>query len=232
MEIYKLSDEVPSEKKQSARGRDAWRDDACAAELKITSLKQGAKNPNRINVFIDERFGFSLDIAQVVDYKLKVGKKISVEELSELKKASEFGKLYHRTLEWTLLRPRSEREVRDYLLRKLKKSSSEDILQLSQDILQRLISKGYVDDKKFAEWYVENRFIKKGISKKRLQIELIKKGIPRDIIVEVLDGRDDEEEIRKIIAKKRAKYDDEKLIQYLCRQGFPYDLVKNLVEED
>jgi SOS response regulatory protein OraA/RecX len=57
--------------------------------------------------------------------------------------------------------------------------------------------------------------------------------VAREIIERVLDNseRNDEEEIKKIIAKKRARYDDEKLIAYLCRQGFQYDAVKSLVEE-
>ena len=59
----------------------------------------------------------------------------------------------------------------------------------------------------------------------------MKKGVSKEIIDEVLSGRNDEEEARKMIAKKRGKYDDEKLIAYLCRQGFSYDLVKRLVEE-
>ena len=40
-----------------------------------------------------------------------------------------------------------------------------------------------------------------------------------------------QEEIKKIIAKKRAKYDDEKLISYLCRQGFSFELAQSLVRE-
>ena len=61
--------------------------------------------------------------------------------------------------------------------------------------------------------------------------ELLKKGVSRGIISEVLSGRDDEEEIKKMIAKKRSKYtDDEKLISYLCRQGFPFELVRSLVQ--
>ena len=89
-----------------------------------------------------------------------------------------------------------------------------------------------MDDYKFAEWYVENRFVKKGISKKRLKMELMKKGVAREIVDEVIDDRDDEEEIRKVIAKKRAKYDDEKLMGYLVRQGFSYDLVKQVLSEE
>ena len=74
--------------------------------------------------------------------------------------------------------------------------------------------------------------MKKGVSKKRLRMELIKKGVTKEIVEEVLDGRNDEEEIKKMIAKKRAKYDDEKLIGYLCRQGFSYDLVQRMVQEN
>ena len=63
-------------------------------------------------------------------------------------------------------------------------------------------------------------------------MELMKKGNSREIIEEVLDGRDDEDELRKMVAKKRSKYDDEnKLMAYLVRQGFPYDLVRKVVEE-
>ena len=76
---------------------------------------------------------------------------------------------------------------------------------------------------------MENRFVKKGISKKRLKMELVKKGVASDIVEEVLTKRNDEEELLKIIAKKRNKYDDEKLINYLCRQGFEFQLVQNLV---
>ena len=98
-------------------------------------------------------------------------------------------------------------------------------------IVERLTGRGYVNDQKFAEFYVENRFVKKGVSQRRLQMELTKKGIAKEIIDEVLRGRNDEEEICKIIARKRSKYDDEKLIAYLCRQGFSYDLVKKIVTE-
>ena len=183
--------------------------------MKITNLKSGVKNPNRVNVFVDDKYSFSLDLTQVVDFKLKIGQEITPEKLAELKSASDFGKLYQRTLEWALVRPRSIRETRDYLRRK-------DRSDFSEAIITRLIET-------FAKYYVENRFVKKGISKKRLRLELIKKGINQDIIDEVLNARNDETEIKKVIAKKRAKYDDDKLISYLVRQGFDYQLAQTLV---
>ncbi len=236
MDIFRLSDEVgaaagendgakPARDNASAvAGDDAL---AVAHELVITDLKQGVKNPNRVNVFIDGKFSFSLDIAQVVDLGVKVGTKLSTEKLAELKKASEFGKLYQRALEWALVRPRSEKEVRDYLYKKVfERKLDKDYIDL---IVTRLKEKKYLDDLVFAKYYVENRFVKKGISRRRLSLELMKKGVAKEIIAEVLDGRNDEEEILKMIAKKRGRYDDEKLISYLCRQGFSFELVQNLV---
>jgi regulatory protein len=267
MDIYKLSDEIPEEKfrRRASRGRKAEGGhgpetvfDEKNSDYSITDIKQAVKNENRVNIFVNGKYSFSLDIAQVVDLGIKKGLIITEAQLADYKKASEFGKAYQRALEWVLTRPRSESEVKDHIIRKLKKSSSdalfrarcygdqslgplpvgrggssEDFVELSEKIISRLASRGYIDDEKFARYYVENRFVKKGISMKRLKVELMKKGVAREIIERVLDNseRNDEEEIKKIIAKKRARYDDEKLIAYLCRQGFQYDLVKSLVEE-
>lgn len=196
---------------------------------KITDLKQGVRNPDRVNVFVDGKFSFSLDISQVVDFGIKVGREVSSEDLAEFKKASEFGKLYQRALEWVLSRPHSKKELYDYLYKKIYEKKLDK--NYINKIIEKLEDKNYINDEKFAEWYAENRFLKKGISLKRLKMELLKKGISKEIIEEVLadSGRNDEEELKKMIAKKRSKYDDEKLTAYLCRQGFSYDLVRELV---
>ena len=197
----------------------------------ITDIRQGVKNPNRANIFINGKYSFSLDITQVVDLKVKIGKSVSEEELAELKKASEFGKLYQRTLEWVLMRPRSVKETRDYLRRKIYDKKLD--AGFSDTIVERLIEKKYLNDEKFAEYYVENRFVKKGVSQKRLKMELFKKGVAAEIVEEVLahSERDEAEEAKKMIAKKRGRYDDEKLIAYLCRQGFSYQLARSLIQD-
>lgn len=248
MEIINLKSSTPEENSESKI-------------LKITDIKQAVKNQDRVNIFVNNKYSFSLNIAQVVDFKVKIGRELTEAELEEMKKASAFGKEYQRALEWVLMRPRSVRELRDHLARRAIKQSSwghpqslrgrsdepredgreerpqEGCLSLSAEerevIIERLTQKGYLNDEKFAEYYVENRFVKKGISKKRLKMELMKKGIDSKIIENVLESgaRNDEEEIKKIIIKKRNKYDDEKLVAYLIRQGFPYDLVKELVSE-
>ena len=148
MEIYKLSDFSENGKKNFV----------------ITDLKQGVKNPDRVNVFVDSKFSFSLDVAQVVDLKIKIGRKITEEELAELQQASEFGKLYQKTLEWVLMRPRSEKETRDYIFKKVfEKNLDKDYVD---EITDKLKDKKYLDDYRFSEFWVENRFVKRGISKK------------------------------------------------------------------
>ena len=116
MEIYRLKDEIPKENKspgltKSIKGGIIKRSTTNGVEdrggLKITDLKQGVKNPNRVNVFVDGKYSFSLDVAQVVDFGVKVGRVLSETELEEMKRASEFGKAYQRALEWVLVRPRS-----------------------------------------------------------------------------------------------------------------------------
>ena len=68
--------------------------------------------------------------------------------------------------------------------------------------------------------------MKKGASIRRLKLELAQKGID-NATIELLvkeNIRSDDEELRKIIAKKRYRYSDQqKLMQYLARQGFSYE---------
>ena len=106
--------------------------------------------------------------------------------------------------------------------------------EAGEKIIEKLKLKKYLDDEKFAEWYVENRFVKKGVSTKRLKMELMKKGVKRELAEATINkiGRGDETEIKKIVAKKRTRYDDERLISYLVRQGFDYHLAQTVVREN
>ena len=204
-----------------------------SASKTITDLKQGVHNSNRVNVFVDHEFSFSLDLTQVVDFHLKIGKALMPEELAELKRASAYGKLYGGTLEWVLTRPRSVKETRDHLIKKRFQKKLDFADADINEILAKLSQKGYLDDRKFATWFIENRFVKKGISKTRLRQELLIKGIDKNLIDELLENssRTETEEIKKVIRKTAPKTTDpQKLLAYLVRHGFPYDLSRELVD--
>lgn len=215
--------------------------------MKITALTAQQRDPNRINVMVDGKYRFSLDISQVVSLGVKVGCEYTDAELSEIEGESQFGKLYARALEYCLMRPHSKREVRDYLWRKTRETryksrkTGEIKLrdgvspELTDRVYEKLIEKGYLDDEKFARYWVENRNLTKGASKRKLSSELAAKGVERGIIEQLLaeSSRTDESELQKIIIKKRPKYTDEqKLMQYLARQGFGYDDIKRALSDD
>jgi regulatory protein len=215
--------------------------------MKITGLTSQQKIKNRINVMVDGKYRFSLDIYQVADLGIRVGKDYTDKELTELETESQFGKLYARALEYSLMRPHSAREVRDYLYRKTRSTKSRnrktgevhERLGVSQEVtvrvFDRLVEKGYIDDEKFTRYWVENRSLTKGTSRRKLQAELRSKGVENSIIEQYLSDseRNDEDELQKIIAKKRSKYpDDQKLMQYLARQGFAYDDIKSALSPD
>lgn len=212
--------------------------------MRITAISAQIKNPDRVNISVNGKFSFSLDISQVVDLGIKVGNEYTEAELVELETESQFGKLYARALEYCLMRPHSSREVRDYLWKKTRatkyKSRSGEIKEregVSEDvanrIFNRLVERGYVNDESFARWWVENRNVRKGTSLRRLTEELRAKGVDQKIITEQIASstRSEEDELKKVILKKQSRYEDsQKLKQYLMRQGFSYDAISRALE--
>ena len=204
--------------------------------MKITSISAQVKNPDRVNVNVDGVYRFSLDIFQVGELGIRVGKEYSEAELVELETESQFGKLYARALDYVMMRPHSGKEVRDYLYRKTRPSINKQGQKregcspaLADRVFERLSEKGYINDEKFARHWVENRNLSKGASLRKISAELRLKGVASGVIEQAMAGSDrtDTEELAKIIVKKRNKYpDDQKFIMYLVRQGFSYEDVK------
>lgn len=215
--------------------------------MKITNLSAQQRDPNRVNVFVDGKYTFSLDVSQVVSLGVKVGREYDEQELAELEQESQFGKLYGRALEYCLMRPHSAREVRDYLWRKTRatryrsKKTGEmkerpGVSQaLADRVFERLVEKAYIDDEAFTRYWVEHRNQAKGMSRRKLEAELQAKGVSREIIERHIQRseRNDADELQKMIAKKRRKYpDDQKLMHYLARQGFSYDDITSALRDD
>lgn len=204
--------------------------------MKITSISVQVRNKERVNVSVDGKYRFSLDITQVADLGIRVGKDYTDDELTKLEEESQYGKLYMRTLEYVLMRPHSQREVRDYLYKKTRdtRTKTGEVKKgyskaLTERVFNRLEQKGYVDDKKFATFWIENRNLRKGISSRKLTAELQAKGVDRAIIEELLSQteRSDMQELMKIVRKRSSRYENEqKFIAYLARQGFSYDDIK------
>jgi len=209
--------------------------------MKITTISVQKRDNNRVNISVDGKYRFSLDVYQLVELGVKVGRECDEAELIALEQDSQFGKLYGRALEYCLMRPHSVREVKDYLYRKTRSTRDKTgeikpgiSPEITMRVYDRLVEKGYIDDIKFTKYWVENRSLTKGVSLRKLTSELRTKGVESSIIEQMLGEteRNDSEEIQKIIAKKRSHYpNDQKLIAYLARLGFSYDEIKKAIDQ-
>jgi len=208
----------------------------------ITAITIQARNKKRVSISVDGKYRFSLDVFQLSDLGLRLGTDYSDKQLTRLEQESQFGKLYGRALEYSLMRPHSAKEVRDYLYRKTRPTRTKTgdtrpgvSSEVTVRVFERLSEKGYIDDVSFTRHWVENRSLRKGASKRTLIAELRMKGVDKEIIEAALSdsGRSDDEELQKVLVKKRSKYpDNQKLIAYLARQGFSYDDIIRALTND
>ena len=198
--------------------------------MKITSIKAQLKNPNRVSIFIESKYSFSLSLDELLQTKLINNQEINDAELKKLKQISSDGKLRMRAFEWLMIRPRSARELKDYLKRK---QASEELIF---DIISDAQKRNYQDDMAFATWWVEQRRSGKQRSARYIVQELSSKGVSREIATAVLKDNEtsDIDALRILVAKKRrnVRYsDNQKLTEYLARQGYSFSLIKEVLAE-
>jgi len=198
--------------------------------MKITSIKQQIKRAGRYSIFVDEKYSFSLSDDALLESKLVRGQELTADEVEQYKQNSIDDKLYNATLRYLSIRLRSRWELQTYLKRKGASPT------LMEDILNKLTKLGYVDDKKFAESFVNDRNLLRPTSRRKLILELKIKKIPQDIINQAVgsDSAIELENLHKIIERKRrqTKYQDNlKLMQYLASQGFNYGDIKDALKD-
>lgn len=193
--------------------------------MKITKIEAQVKRRGRYSIFVDDQFAFGLSETGLIESGISIGLEIDEKRLAELKDRSDFDKIYGRVLDLLARRSRSEWEISDYLKRKQVDEET------ASEILNKLSSRGYVNDEKFARSWVESRRLLKATSKRKLSLELRQKRISDQIITQVIqeDETDEQDVLKKLIEKKRSQtryQDDMKLIAYLARQGFSYGDIK------
>jgi len=199
----------------------------------ITKIKS-QKNKKRVNIYLDDKFGFGLDLKNFMTLGLKVEQELSDIEITEILKKAEFQKTLDKLLRFATLRPRSEKEINDWL-RKHKVHES-----LYQGLFNRLKRLELQDDEKFAKWWIEQRVQFKYKSKKELIYELRGKGIDKNIMEDVLSEVDiDEERIAKeLLEKKKYRWKKlpkiearKKMGEFLGRKGFAWGLIKSAIDD-
>jgi len=146
-----------------------------------------------------------------------------------------FAKFYKKALNFLSFRPRSEKELRDYL----KKKKCDELT--SQRIIENLKDHKFLNDEEFARWWVEQRALIKPKAARIIKMELKQKGIDNDLIGQILkDGKESDLEKAKKLAEKRmprySKIEEktkvyEKLGRFLISKGFDYDIIKQVIDQ-
>ena len=192
-----------------------------------------------MNVYLDGKFGFGIDLDSLVIFDLRVGKRMSQKRIDEVVRKAEFQKTYDKLLQYSTTRPRSEKEINDWLKRKIGKDLNEELYnKQSLRLRQRLKRLELIDDEKFARWWIEQRNAFRPRSKRVLVQELRLKGIDKYIIENALSEYEINEDVIAKSLYDRNKYKWERLPEferkqkasaYLARKGFGWDVIKKVI---
>jgi len=194
---------------------------------KITALRFQRQNPERVNVYLDGKFAFALPAIEAA--QLRKGQELSDTEIERLRALDAETKAYERALRFLGYRPRSEAEVRAHLRRRRIESMIVD------RVIERLKNAGYLDDRIFARFWVENRQQFNPRSVRAVRQELRRKGVAPEIIEEALQqGYEDEEEMAyQLLSSRLHRWHGldraafwRKGGGYLARRGFSYEVIE------
>jgi regulatory protein len=197
---------------------------------KITALKLQKRNRQRINVYLDGEFAFSL--SRIVAAWLAVDQTISDEKVAFLNDQDDQEKAYQQALQFLNYRPRSRAEIRKNLQTH---RVSEPIIAST---LERLTTSGLVNDQIFAQNWIEDRVEFHPRGKRALITELRQHGLDDGVIDQAVEAIDEEKLAYQAAINQSRKLAGEdwqtfrqKLTNFLLRRGFHYDVVNPAVQK-
>jgi regulatory protein len=198
---------------------------------KITAIAVQKKNPNRVNISLDDQFAFGL--SRIVAAWLKVGQALSDEKIAELQTADAREAAFQQSMLFLGYRPRSVQEVRDNL------QKHEIPAAVIDEVLKRLQETGLLNDQQFAQTWVENRNTFRPRSRRALSLELRRKGLDDEIVQDVLNENVDEDALALEAARKYVRKVQglewpefrQKLGGFLGRRGFSYPVIAPVLRQ-
>jgi len=217
----------------------------------ITKIVGAKKKPNRVLIYLDDEYAFSINQNLLVDFKLFKGKGLEDQDISKILSKDIEKYLLERSFSKVAKRPHSNKEIRFFLKKKVEdtsywKNSNYPIICIQEEVIidntvKELEKLNLIDDREFAKFLYTSYKDKKSIFEIRRILK--SKGISEEIIQNVLPTNQGENSnlIQKLIQKKirlLANKDlpirerKQKIITFLLRKGFQYDKIKTLVSEE
>ena len=143
---------------------------------------------------------------------------------------------YDRALDMLEARSRGVEELRRMLVKKGEPAADVDVA------IERLRASGLLDDANFARQLTRSKALGPGLSRRRIQQELIKRGVSRSISEDAIDEVFEDEEIDEgasieRVARKKlrllTKVDDatrkRRLYSFLTRRGYDGDDIQRVL---
>ena len=195
--------------------------------MKLT-YKKGKQD--KIHISVDGEYCFTVDETYFLSMGIWNGKEVDEDELEEIRETVNIRRAYNYAVNLLSRRDHSERELMTKLTQKGYSDGAEEAIRKLRD-------GGYVSDERFARLYVRELQTFKKYGKRRIEQELYRKGVDREIIREVLEETDfDGSDLVSLIERKYGRYlGDEKgiakTINGLLRMGYSYGEIRDALRE-
>ena len=201
----------------------------------ITKIEAQKRNKERVNIYIDEDYAFSLSAELVYKEGLVAKMEVDSERLSKIATEEGFLKCKEaalRTIERTY---KTEKEMRDKLILK------EFDINLIDRTLEFLKEYNLLNDENYVKMYVKDKIKSEGQNK--IKYALMRKGINEELIREEIakfnDGSQKEAAYDLAVKKYNllAKREDDKykisqkLYRFLTTRGYDYSVVSEVVKK-
>lgn len=195
--------------------------------VKYTRLASG-----KYKVLFDNKKELILYENVIIDTNLLYKKEITNEEYNNLVSLNNYQDIYNKVIKYIGIRLRSKKEITDYL-KKMDLS-----IEVVDDILNKLISNKYIDDERFSQAYIKDKYNFSNNGPYKIINELVKLGIDKDMAYTYTFDiiTNEEEKINKLINKyvKSDKKHDwyylrNKIYNNLINLGYSKEIVINIL---
>lgn len=168
----------------------------------------------------------------IIDTNLLYKKEITSEEYNNLVSLNNYQDIYNKVIKYIGIRLRSKKEITDYL-KKMDLST-----EVIDDILNKLITNKYIDDERFSQAYIKDKYNFSNNGPYKIINELTKLGIDKDMAYTYTFDiiTNEEEKINKLINKyvKSDKKHDwyylrNKIYNNLINLGYSKEIVINIL---
>jgi len=204
----------------------------------ITEIRRQRNALKRYSVFIDSEYAFSLDEMTLVRLRLTEGQAIDAEGIQEIVVADNESKAFDAALRYLKVRDRSTSEIRKRLG---EKGYDEQAVTYT---VNRLAELGYVDDTRFAQSWIRRAMGQQPMGRRKLESDLLQKGIDRSIVEEMVSSSLDdaaERELAMVLARQKTRNrgsgfadnpaERRRLELLLRRRGFDWEIVHSVIRE-